>query len=186
MTSHLTQAPQPPCRGAFFWPCGGFDWNAFPGLRCAPSCHRTDKYLSAGTLALGYFRSSLWEEMQRLTGRAQEKESTKSTKCVHAIALELKPHAPSWILRIGWGPCFLPPIMPVLRLPFPSFCSGSGRSGWRRFCLANLRLGTLERFHISRALSGILRGGIFSRKMPLESGGGFGVQQLWNRYRLDS
>ena len=38
----------------------------------------------------------------------------------------------------------------------------------------------LERFHNSHALSGIEQGGIFLRKMPLDSGG-FGVQQLWNR-----
>src|SRR5271157_3874949 len=40
--------------------------------------------------------------------------------------------------------------------------------------------GILERFHNLRALSGIVQGGIFLRKMPLD-GGGFGVQQLWNR-----
>jgi hypothetical protein len=51
----------------------------------------------------------------------------------------------------------------------------------------------LERFHNSRALSGIAQGGIYFHpsdedlslgaplmKMPLE-GIGFGVQQLWNR-----
>jgi hypothetical protein len=38
----------------------------------------------------------------------------------------------------------------------------------------------LKRFHNSRALSGIVQGGIFLRKMPLE-GSDFGVQQLWNR-----
>jgi hypothetical protein len=34
-----------------------------------------------------------------------------------------------------------------------------------------------ERFHNSRALSGIVQGGIFLRKMPLESSG-FEIQQL--------
>jgi hypothetical protein len=37
----------------------------------------------------------------------------------------------------------------------------------------------LEWFHNSRAFSGILPGGIFLRKMPLE-GSRFGVQRLWN------
>jgi len=40
--------------------------------------------------------------------------------------------------------------------------------------------GCLKRFHNSRALSDTVQGGIFLRKMPLESFG-FGVQQLWNR-----
>lgn len=39
---------------------------------------------------------------------------------------------------------------------------------------------TLERFHNSRALLEIVKGGVFLGKMPLEVGG-FGVQQLWNR-----
>ena len=43
----------------------------------------------------------------------------------------------------------------------------------------------LERFHNSRALSGIVRGGIFLRKMPLD-GSGFRVQQLWNRFNAKS
>jgi hypothetical protein len=36
---------------------------------------------------------------------------------------------------------------------------------------------SLERFHNSRVLSGIVQDGIFLGKMPLEDGG-FGVQQL--------
>jgi hypothetical protein len=44
----------------------------------------------------------------------------------------------------------------------------------------NFRLGTEERFHNSRALSGFMQSGISLRKMTLEDSG-FGVQQLWNR-----
>ncbi len=40
----------------------------------------------------------------------------------------------------------------------------------------------LERFHNLRAPILIVQGAIFLRKMPLESSG-FGIQQLWNRYR---
>jgi hypothetical protein len=39
----------------------------------------------------------------------------------------------------------------------------------------------LERFHNSRALTGIMQGGPFSMKGPL-NGSGSGVQQLWSRY----
>src|SRR5208337_630682 len=39
----------------------------------------------------------------------------------------------------------------------------------------------LDRFQNSRALAGIVQGGIFLRKMPLESIA-FGVQLFWNRY----
>ncbi|MGB6687295.1 MAG: hypothetical protein WBE76_05585, partial [Terracidiphilus sp.] len=39
---------------------------------------------------------------------------------------------------------------------------------------------TLERFHNSRVLFGVVKGGFFLRKKPLE-GSGFGIQQLWNR-----
>src|SRR5665213_2732564 len=50
------------------------------------------------------------------------------------------------------------------------------------FRVYQLELVKLERFHNSRALSSIVRGGIFLRKMPLD-GSGFRVQQLWNRFR---
>jgi hypothetical protein len=38
----------------------------------------------------------------------------------------------------------------------------------------------LERFHNSHTLAGIVQGGIFLRKMPLDSSA-FGVDRLWNR-----
>jgi hypothetical protein len=43
----------------------------------------------------------------------------------------------------------------------------------------------LERFHNSRAVCSVAKGGIFLKKKPLEACG-FGVQQLWNRYSAKS
>src|ERR1022692_2393537 len=59
-----------------------------------------------------------------------------------------------------------------------------GKSGMELIVLAP-SFQPLERFHNSRALSGIVRGGIFLRKMPLDVSG-FRVQQLWNRSNAKS
>jgi hypothetical protein len=44
-----------------------------------------------------------------------------------------------------------------------------------------IKYGEFERFSNSYTLTGLVKGGLFSRKRPLE-GNGFGVQQLENRY----
>jgi hypothetical protein len=70
--------------------------------------------------------------------------------------------------------CFAPAAQPEpFSGPAPAVLTRTDLfgSGWK-----------IERFHNSRALSGIVQGGIFLRKMPLD-GSGFGVQQLWIRCR---